>query len=162
MKPIFNEEQKFTQWWLWVILIGIGIMPIIAIFSQLFSQNEFVIDSISNVYFTLFSLLSYGLIALFLMFKLKTEIDSREIKMIFFPFLKKQIRWKEIKTAEVIDYGFVGGWGIRLGTQYGTVYNISGSKGLAIELKNGKKLVIGTQKETEMAKVVEEIIKTNC
>jgi len=28
MKIEFKEEQKFTQWWLWLILIPIGILQI--------------------------------------------------------------------------------------------------------------------------------------
>lgn len=76
--------------------------------------------------------------------------------MSFFPFVKKTTKWTDMKKAEVINYGFVGGWGIRLRTKYGTVYNIKGNKGLAIELLNGKKYLIGTQKETEMYEIVKK------
>jgi hypothetical protein len=77
--------------------------------------------------------------------------------MHFFPFVKKRIDWKDVKSAEVLDYGFVGGWGIRLWTAYGTVYNVKGTKGIAIELLNGKKFLIGTQKETELREILEKI-----
>lgn len=69
--------------------------------------------------------------------------------MSFFPFVKKKVSWKEIKQIKVVKYDFVG-YGIRLGSEFGTVYNTKGNKGLAIELKNEKKFIIGTQKETEM------------
>ena len=29
MNIVFKETQKFSQWWLWLILIGIGILPIL-------------------------------------------------------------------------------------------------------------------------------------
>ena len=77
--------------------------------------------------------------------------------MRFFPLVKKDIKWKDIKDVQVIEYGFVGGFGIRLGTKYGTVYNIKGNKGLAIELTNGKKYLIGTQKETELKTALKKI-----
>lgn len=77
--------------------------------------------------------------------------------MSFFPFVRKKVNWNEIKNIEVINYGFVGGWGIRLWTKYGTVYNMKGNKGLAIELNNGKKFLIGTQKETELRKFMEKM-----
>ena len=70
--------------------------------------------------------------------------------MEFTPFVSKCIPWTNIKHAEVINYGFVGGWGIRLGGTYGTVYNIKGRKGLSIELKDGHKFIIGTQKPEEL------------
>ena len=41
MKTEFKEEQKFTQWWLWVILIPIGILPIFGIYKQLILGEKF-------------------------------------------------------------------------------------------------------------------------
>jgi hypothetical protein len=58
---------------------------------------------------------------------------------------------------KVLNYGFVGGWGVRLWTKYGTVYNVKGNIGLAIELKNGTKFLIGTQKEIELRSFLEKI-----
>ena len=57
----------------------------------------------------------------------------------------------------MINYGFVGGWGIRLFTDYGTVYNTRGNKGLALKLQNGKRLVIGTQREDELKSVIQKL-----
>ena len=45
----------------------------------------------------------------------------------------------KLKSAKIVNYGFVG-YGIRLGSQYGTIYNVNGNKGFAIELSNGKKV----------------------
>ena len=157
MKIEFKEEQKFTQWWLWLILIGIGILPIFGIYKQLFIGEKFGDKPMSDLGLIIFALFVFGLIAMFWLMRLKTEIDQTEIRMSFFPFVKKQVTWDEIKSAEIVNYGFVGGWGIRLWTKYGTVYNTKGNKGLAIELLNGKKFLIGTQKETELGKIVEKL-----
>lgn len=157
MEPKFKEEQRFTQWWLWLILIGIGILPVIGIYERLVSGKKFGTNPMSDIYFILFSIFVFGLVGMFFFIRLKTEIDEKEIRINFIPFLKKQVSWKEIKSAEVLNYGFVGGWGIRLGTEYGTVYNTKGNKGLAIELKNGKRFLIGTQNESEMKKVLKDI-----
>ena len=72
------------------------------------------------------------------------------------PMVRKKVAWDNIAELEVLDYGFVGGWGIRIGTKFGTVYNTSGSKGLRIKLKNNKKFLIGTQKEDELKRIVEK------
>ena len=98
-------------------------------------------------------------ISLLLAMRLHTEIDADGIRIRFFPLTKRAVKWSEVKRAEVVNYGFVGGWGIRLWTSYGTVYNTSGNKGLAIELKDGKKFLIGTRREGEMAEAVAEIRK---
>ncbi|WP_206735984.1 phosphoethanolamine transferase domain-containing protein [Aequorivita sp. KMM 9714] len=157
MKIVFKEEQKFTQWWLWLILIGIGVLPIIGIYKQLIIEEKFGDSPMSDLELIIFSIFIFGLIALFWFMRLKTNIDQNEIRMRFFPLVKKQVKWKDVKSVEVVNYGFVGGWGIRLGTKYGTVYNTKGNRGLAIELLNGKKLLIGTQKETELKEILEKI-----
>lgn len=155
MKNEFKEEQKFTQWWLWIVLIGIGILPIFGMYKQLILGEKFGDNPMSDFGLIIFCVIIFGVIALFWFMRLKTEIDENEIRMKFFPFVKKKVHWKEIKSVEIVNYGFVG-YGIRIGSKYGTVYNTNGNKGLAIELKNGKKFVIGTQKVSELNKIVEK------
>ena len=62
---------------------------------------------------------------------------------------KKYMPWEDIKSTKVITYKFVG-YGLRLGTKYGTIFNIKGSRGLQIELKSGEKVLIGTQQADDM------------
>lgn len=146
----FDEEQKFDQKWLWTLLIVVSIVILAVQFSVFFSSS--VEASGFGFYFSLFNVfLVIGLIGLFAVMKLKTSIDKEKISMEFFPFVKKEVAWRDIRKAEVLDYGFVGGWGIRLWTKYGTVYNTKGSKGLFIQLKDDKKFLIGTQRPDEMA-----------
>jgi hypothetical protein len=51
-----------------------------------------------------------------------------------------------------------GGWGLRFGVS-GKAYNISGNKGLQLELTNNKKLLIGTQKPEELSEALNKIGK---
>lgn len=156
MKVEFQEEQKFTQWYLWVILIGVGMIPTFGIYKQLIVGEEFGDKPMSDIGLVVVSLFTFGLLILFWFIRLKTKIDKNIIQMNFSPFLKKSVKWKEIKTVKIVKYEFMG-YGIRLGSEYGTVYNTKGNKGLAIELKTGKKFVIGTQKATELTKIVEKV-----
>lgn len=154
MKLDFKEEQKFTQWWLWLILIGTGTFPIVGMYKQLILGEKFGDKPMSDLGLIVFAASVFGLIALFGFMRLKTEIDQKEIRMRFTPFTRRNVQWKDIESAKVVNYGFVGGWGIRLWTKYGTVYNTKGNKGLAIELKNGEKFLIGTQKEAELGELI--------
>ena len=86
--------------------------------------------------------------------KLKTTIDSEKLSMKFYPFIQKEVKWEDIKKAEVIDYGFVGGWGIRLWTKYGTVYNVKGSKGLFIQTNDNKQFLIGSQRFEDLENLI--------
>jgi len=47
--------------------------------------------------------------------------------------------------------GEYGGWGFRYGA-----YNIKGSQGLQLKFKNGKMLLIGTQRPEELQKVLDQ------
>lgn len=157
MNIVFKETQKFSQWWLWLILIGIGILPILGIYKQLIIGEKFGDKPMSDLGLIIFAVFVFSLIAMFWFVQLKTEIDQNEIRMHFFPLVKKRVNWKEIKNAEIVNYGFVGGWGIRLWTKYGTVYNMKGNKGLAIALTDGNKFLIGTQKPEELTAILEKI-----
>lgn len=156
MKIEFKEEQRFNQWWLWVILIGIGILPVIEIYKYFFLEHKLGDNPMPVSGIISYAVFVLGLMALFWLMRLITEIDQNEIRMNFFPFVKKKINWTDVKNAKIVNYGFVGGWGIRFGSKYGTVYNTRGNKGLAIELLNGEKFIIGTQKENELNEVVVE------
>jgi hypothetical protein len=153
----FKETQKFTQWWVWVLLSSISFVPIYGLYKQIILGEPFGDKPMSDAGLIAFTLVIFATIYLFYIIVLKTEINKYEISFRFFPFVNKKIKWTDVKNAEVVNYGFVGGYGIRFGTKYGTVYNIKGKNGLAIELINGKKLLVGTQKPDELSKVIEEI-----
>jgi hypothetical protein len=48
------------------------------------------------------------------------------------------------------DYG---GWGIRYG-RGGKAYNVSGNRGVMLELSDGQKLLIGSQRPEELANAI--------
>lgn len=76
-------------------------------------------------------------------------MNAEGIFIEFAPMTKKKLNWSEIKNLEVIQYGFVG-YGIRVSSKYNIVYNTSGNKGLLITLKNGRNVLVGTQKEADL------------
>lgn len=147
MKPLFTEKQRFNQWWLWLLLAVSLAVPAILLFKEASEK--------SGGFSGLIIILS--VIILFVVLRMTTVVTKENIQLTYFPFVNKTINLADIETMKVINYGFVGGWGIRFWTQYGTVYNVLGNKGLHIKFKNGKQLVIGTQKPQELEKVVEQL-----
>lgn len=95
-----------------------------------------------------------------LILRMHTEIDETSIRFKNGFRGEHVINWTNVEHAEVLDYGFVGGFGTRLSLRYGTVYNIWGKMGLALKLKNGSKLLIGTQKPKEMKECVDLFFNT--
>ena len=156
----FTENQRLTQLWLWGILIGVFAVTAFIFFKQIVQGIPVGNNPMSDGGVIASSIAFLGIIGGLFLIRLTTEIDHTKIKMKFFPFFKKTVMWSEIKTAKVLNYGFVGGWGIRFTKKFGIVYNIRGNKGLAIELHNGKKFLIGTQKENELESIVRKYCKS--
>ena len=150
MKPLFTEIQKFRQWWLWVLLLSSSFVPMYLIYKES-RENSFSNDHLLTI------VIFVSVILLLWFSKLETIVTEKYIQVKYFPFVNKTFQLNDIEFMSLIDYGFVGGWGIRFWTRYGTVYNTSGSKGLHIQLKNGKTLVIGTQKPEELEKIIKQI-----
>lgn len=152
----FKETQRFTQWWLWVILIAFDLFAVYLIYSHFVIDKPIGDHPLPSWGVLLYVVFTFALFALFVTMRLETTINRSGIYINFFPLISKHIPWESIASAEMVDYGFVGGWGIRLGTKYGTVYNVKGNLGLALRLKTGKKLCIGTQKAEELKRVIEK------
>ncbi len=151
----FQESQKFTQWWIWLLIIGLTLLFAYGLYQQLFLNQPFGNIPLPDIGLLVCFCFMLFLSIFFFLIKLQTRIDANGVQMHYYPFSKKQFNWSDIASAEVVDYGFVGGWGLRYSVKYGTVYNISGKKGLALVLKNGQKICIGTQREAEIQAVIE-------
>ena len=94
--------------------------------------------------------------------QLTTEIDAKGIRFRFkyLPFAHNDFKWEEVKMVRVITYNpWFTGFGLRLFTQWGTVYNTKGRRGLQIILNNGKAYMVGTQRAEDMQTVLKELDK---
>ena len=154
-KILFEEKQKLTQWWLWLLLMAIGLVPLYGLYKQFIIGEPFGNKPLSNEGLLVFCLFVFGLILFFWMSELRTKIYVDKIEVNYFPFLKRTFKWEDVESTEIIKYDFVG-YGIRFSLNYGTVYNVKGNQGLFLKLKNGKRRLIGTQRPEELRKIVEE------
>ena len=157
MSSTFTEEQKFPKW-MRILLSAVSLGSLIPIYYPLFSGIEGTDRTVLIAVSIPLTIVLVGLTWFFNAMTLKTRITRDEINFSFNPISKKQFLWNEVSSAKVVNYGFVGGWGIRIWTSYGTVYNTHGKMGLAIELKNGKKYLIGTQKDPELESFLKEYV----
>lgn len=145
-KRIFEENQRFNQWWLWL-----GMVALVGIFIYqrypIEVNKEFII--------------TFGVLAIVILFlfsiNLSTRIDEQGIHIKMFPFHLKTVSyaWEELYSAEVVEYSPImeyGGWGLRISSK-GKAFNIKGDKGIKIQTTEGKSRMIGTQKFEE-AKIV--------
>jgi hypothetical protein len=161
-KLLFREEQRFNQIWLKVLLYLLAIANLFifghALYKQLITGEPWGDNPMSDIglIFTVcFTFAIWGGI-LFLLerSKLITNINHNEIRLRFPPLFSKEkiITMDVIKKMEVRKYNPIlefGGWGIRYGIK-GKAYNVKGNMGLQLYFKNGKRLLIGTQKPEQV------------
>ena len=156
---VFKEEQRFKQTWL-IVLLAVSILVSVAVITKEYVEE----NSKMTTYEFVLNLIGITIsVAFIFFFKLKTRIDEKGIQYQFSPFhLKmKLMKWEAIKRAEVRTYDPIseyGGWGLKGGLLWnkekGKCVNISGNIGIQVALKNGKKLLIGTQKKEEAKQVL--------
>ncbi len=154
-KTTFKETQRFDQWWLRILLIAVLLIPLVP-FGIDWTENSVMNDHL----WVEISVLIVTLLVVFILFslKLETSIDRQGVHYRFFPliFKWKTIPWNHIAKCYVTTYSPIkdfGGWGFRI-SHKGKAYNVKGDKGIQLELKSGKKILFGTQKENEAKTVI--------
>lgn len=154
-KVLFKEEQRFTQTWYWFLIAAAFVVPMIFLVNQLIIEAKANSEEMAELEFSLILIvvIGAGLSFLFWRMKLIIEITQLELRFKYPPFLPK---WKIIKKDEIehfevrkykpiIEYG---GWGIKTRVKKQNIaYNVKGNIGLQLYLKNGRKILLGTQKK---------------
>lgn len=146
---IFEETQRMTKLWWALAPVPIAYLLILA------GQGE-PVPVRGMVSSLLVLLVGEGLVALlFLAMKMQTRIDEAGISFRYSPLIGwRSITWEEIEKVWVRRYRPIrefGGWGIRSRIwKNNRAFNVWGNKGLQIQLINGRKVLLGTQKPKEM------------
>ena len=157
---VFVEEQRFNQWWLYLLLA----IPLISLVTPfIYNFDDYVNGDKETLMGITISLVTVLIaILLILSIRLRTKIDENGIYYQFYPinFNEKFISWSDISKCYVRKYKPLieyGGWGYRsgIGRRRGRALNIRGNQGIQLELKNGKKLLLGTQKEQLVKRTLE-------
>lgn len=83
---LFTERQKFKQWWLWLLLIGINGLFLYGLIIQVIFGQQFGTKPMTNTGIIITSGLLLLLTILFLIFRLDTIIKRDGVYVRFFPF----------------------------------------------------------------------------
>ncbi len=159
-KVLFTETQQVRQKWVWCLAVGIpSLVVIILILNVLGHDSEINSDMLISlaVSIALVVLISY----LLWHARLDTVIDLEGLTYRFAPFHRspRHIAWNNVSVAVVRQYRPIveyGGWGLRWGFS-GLAYNVFGNMGLQIKLRNGRRILIGTQKPEEIERAVAKL-----
>lgn len=155
---VFKEKQRFTQWWIWLIILGLDILYSYGIVKQVIFQVQFGNKPVSNLSLVFLASFIFVLTLIFVSFRLETEIDEKGIHVRFFPFHLsfRHYSWEKISNCYVRKYRPLveyGGWGIR-GIGKNKALNVKGNMGIQIEFSDGRRLLIGTSKADEVSRLL--------
>ena len=156
---VFIEEQKFTKP---LVIIALSIAFIGVVVSNIKDWEKIAQGSISEKIGALSGFLLIIAVAfLFINLKLKTKIDENGVHYQFFPIniSFRLIAWDSISNCYLRKYNAVfeyGGWGMKFNftKKIGRSFTTKGNIGLQLKLKNGKKILIGTQRKEEIERVL--------
>ena len=150
----FTEKQRFTQWWLWIILLGTNGGILYGVIQQVIFGKQFGDNPASDAGLLLIFALVVLISIFFVSLRLETVIKQDGIYVRYYPvhFSFRYYPWEDIQKAYVRKYKPIieyGGWGFR-GFGKNRALNVSGNQGLQLEFRNYKRLLIGTRKPGEI------------
>lgn len=160
---LFHEEQRFTQWWFWLLIL-VCISPTWYIWwRHLMMRGALEANDVPDwVIWLLWLGVGILLPVVFASMRLITVVRHDGVYLRFVPFHWRWVKIpvEQIRSVQARRYNPVleyGGWGIRYGAR-GKAYNVSGNWGVELELANGRTLLIGSQKAEELEERIREII----
>ena len=152
---LFREEQRFDQWWLWLLVLVPTTMVWYGAIQQLVLGKAFGDNPTSDTGMSILLVL-FGILLPLFMYSLKliTEVRQDALYVRFYPFhfSFKHYPYTGMRSYKVREYSPLreyGGWGIRYGRK-GMAYNVSGDRGVQLEFNDGKSLLIGSQRPEEL------------
>lgn len=167
--PLFHEIQGFRAWLQAAVLVPAFVVgPLFgwALYQQLvlkrpfgnqpMGDRELIVASAIAVAVTL------GIACLFFFSRLETTVYRNRLVIRFRPFhiRGRVFAMDEIEEAEAREYRPIleyGGWGIRYGLS-GMAYNVSGNRGVQLSLRDGRRVLIGSQRADELAAAIVPLI----
>jgi hypothetical protein len=155
---LFEEEQRFIGTWVMIPILAVMVVGWYFLVRQVL-MSEPVGNQPADDWGIVIVWLVAGIVVplLFVSLKLTVRVQPEEIYIRFSPLFKRTIPTGEVKSCAMRTYRPLleyGGWGVRCSGKRGMAYNVSGNEGAQLELTNGKKVLIGSQRANELAAAI--------
>lgn len=175
VKVLFTEKQTFGSLSLYLSMGAIYLAAILmfgyGIYKQIFLQEPWGDKPMSDsgLIITTALVIIILLVSSYLLFgsKLVTTVDRKSLKIVFWPYFRKPkvFESSQIEKFEIRKYKPLkeyGGWGVKTGTkEKGMAYNVTGNIGMQLYLKNGKKVLVGTQRRDAFLRSMNKMMEDN-
>jgi hypothetical protein len=166
MKLLFEEKQRYTQWWLWTI-IGVNATIVIAMFSYALYKQLVLGEPWGNkpmsddglIGVSLF-VISAMVIMLLVFFNsvLEVAVDKGSVSYRYIPLLRK---WRRLERENILHYQvkkyFLKGYGVKYDFHGNKTINVKGHMGIEFTMLDGHKLFLGTQRPEDFLQALNKM-----
>ncbi len=155
---LFHEAQPARMWWARLIILAVAAFAWWFFIEQIAFRTPVGTNPASDLVVAIIWLVfGIGFPLFFYSMKLMTDVRTDAVYLRFFPVWSRTIPLKDIVTDEARQYrplAEYGGWGIRVGRHKKRAYNMSGNRGVELELTDGTRMLIGSQRPEELASAI--------
>ena len=150
---LYHEVQAFRQWPAGLLLAMPPAAMIFIACRQIVWHRPWGNPPTSNGGLMFLSVLLVLVYVRLITVRLVTDLRPEELQVrLRGLFRRRKIPLGEVRTARTVEYDAIrdfGGYGIRSGRR-GRAYTARGNKGVELELRDGRKILIGSQQPTEL------------
>lgn len=166
--PLFVEEQRFRQWWLWlVLLLPVGVTWV-GFWWQIVRGERFGNHPAPDwLWWVLWPSVGIGLPLLFYAVTLRVEVRPSGVRVRYqiplFALYRCNIPAAKIESAQAVTYHPIleyGGWGLRRGWDKSWCYNVSGNRGVRLKLTGTAGVLLGSEQSELLAQAIAHVIAT--
>lgn len=152
-KPVFEEKQQFGRNGLWFAMVTVFLIVLYSFFQMSVIGVNWVILAALVPSIALF----FFLVLFFRRMELHVRADADALEFRFSPLQAEYqvVEWQFVEKVEVVQTSPIrrmAGWGLRFGPT--RAYSIGGSEGVEISFPNGLKLFLGSERATELERII--------
>jgi hypothetical protein len=145
-------------------MLSLSILCIYGVVQQLIMGKPFGNNPTSNS-LLVFIVVIFGLGLPAFMYKINLTVEIHE-EGLYFRFFPLHLSFRKIYIEDITGFTVetyrairdYGGWGIRYGRK-GKAYNVSGNRGVQLQLSNGEYILIGSQHPEEMSEALKAVLR---
>jgi hypothetical protein len=149
--PVFTERQWLLRYWWPLLLVPALLGPLIV---WLAPKHGGPLPYWIFVLLGVAAALVAGLVL-----EVRLDAAGAHYRLRPLQWRWQRVAWPEVARAYLRRYdplGEYGGWGIK-GTSQNRAYNIANDEGLQLELRTGRRILLGTQRPAELARALTQL-----
>jgi hypothetical protein len=156
-QPVFHEVQRLRQWHIRIVLALPPAALLFITIRQVVFHHPWGAHPISNGGLIFLTILLVAVYLRLITVRMVTDVDSGELAIgMRGLWRRRRIPLSAIRSAKPVEYNppDYGGYGIKSGP-LGLAYIADGNRAVQVELSDGRKLLIGSQRAEELARAIQ-------